>query len=156
MDGPKIIFPDIATTPRFALDNSGFYSSNTTYFIPMSELYLLGLLNSKIGSFYFTQTCAGLEGKKETYLRFFGQYLEGFPVRLIDFSNSFDKSHHYRIVELVGRMLDLHKQKSAAKVPAEREALERQIAATDQEIDKLVYELYNLTEEEIKMVEEKD
>ena len=39
-------------------------------------LYLLGLLNSKFGYFYFRSVCAGLEGKNEIYLRFFGQYLE--------------------------------------------------------------------------------
>ena len=58
----------------------GYYGGNTTYFIPLHDLYLLGLLNSKLGLFYFAKTCAGLEGKTETYLRFFGQYLEGFPI----------------------------------------------------------------------------
>jgi hypothetical protein len=53
MDGPKIIFPDIAKAPRFALDETGYYSSNTTYFLPLRDLYLLGLLNSGIGRFYF-------------------------------------------------------------------------------------------------------
>ena len=51
--------------------------------------------------------------------------------------------------------LSLHHRKAAAKVPADREALERQIAATDAEIDGLVYELYGLTSEEIKIVEDK-
>ena len=88
MNNPKIIFPDIATAPRFALDEFGYYGANTTYFIPLNDLYLLGLLNSKIGYFYFTRTCAGLEGQKETYLRFFGQYLEGFPVHSINLANS--------------------------------------------------------------------
>jgi hypothetical protein len=32
--------------------------------------------------------------------------------------------------------------------------LQRQIDATDAQIDKLVYDLYGLTEEEIKIVEE--
>jgi hypothetical protein len=54
---------------------------------------------------------------------------------------------------MVSSNLSLHQRKAAAKVPAEREALERQIAATDAEIDGLVYELYGLTEEEIKIVE---
>jgi type I restriction-modification system DNA methylase subunit len=80
MDAHKLIFPDIATAPRFALDTEGFYGSNTTYFIPRRDHYLLGLLNSKVGNFYFSVICAGLEGKTEIYLRFFGQYLEGFPV----------------------------------------------------------------------------
>ena len=52
-DEPKIVFPDIATAPRFVLDENGYYGSNTIYFIPKRDLYLLGLLNSKLGNFYF-------------------------------------------------------------------------------------------------------
>ena len=52
------------------------------------------------------------------------------------------------------RMLDLHKQLSAAKTPHEQAALQRQIDTTDRQIDQLVYELYGLTDEEIKIVEE--
>ncbi len=57
------------------------------------------------------------------------------------------------MVALVERMLDLHKQLSAATLPYDRERLRRQIEATDREIDDLVYELYDLTDEEIKLVE---
>jgi hypothetical protein len=45
-------------------------------------------------------------------------------------------------------------QSAAAKTPAAQAALQRQIAATDRQIDQLVYELYGLTEEEIWIVEE--
>jgi len=51
------------------------------------------------------------------------------------------------------RMLDLHKQIAAAKTPVEKTRIQRQIDTTDHDIDKLVYELYDLTEEEIKIVE---
>jgi len=40
-----------------------------------------------------------------------------------------------------------------AKTPHEQDSLQRQIAATDKQIDALVYELYGLTEEEIRVVE---
>jgi hypothetical protein len=113
MDEPKIIFPDIATTPRFAMDEVGHYGSNTTYFIPLRDFYLLGLLNSALGRFYFSTVCAGLEGSGETYLRFFGHYLEGFPVRTINFSDPADKARHDKLVELVERMLELNKRKGA-------------------------------------------
>ncbi len=51
-------------------------------------------------------------------------------------------------------MLDLNKKLHSASIPSEKEMLQRQIDATDQQIDKLVYELYGLTDEEIKIVEE--
>jgi predicted nucleic acid-binding Zn-ribbon protein len=57
------------------------------------------------------------------------------------------------MVSLVDRMLDLNKQLSAAKGEHERTLLQRQIEATDRQIDALVYELYGLTEEEIRIVE---
>jgi hypothetical protein len=57
------------------------------------------------------------------------------------------------MVELVERMLDLHKQLHKAKTPHEQESIKRTIAATDAQIDALVYELYGLTEDEIRIVE---
>ena len=153
MDKPKIVFPDISTSPRFALDDKGCFSSNTTYFIPSADLYLLGLLNSRLGCFYFTRTCAGLEGKNEIYLRFFGQYLEGFPIRPINFSDPADKARHDKMVELVDRMLELNKQKHSGKLaPSQVERVDREIAATDAEIDDLVYDLYGITDEERKII----
>ncbi len=50
-------------------------------------------------------------------------------------------------------MLDLHKRLAAAQTPHDKEMLQSQIAATDQQIDQLVYELYELTESEIGIVE---
>ena len=153
MDEPKIIFPDIAKAPRFALDETGYYGSNKTYFIPRRDLYLLGLLNSRLGEFYFVITCAGLEGKEGIYLRFFGQYLEGFPVRTIDFSDPEDMARYDRMVELVQRMLELHERLEEARIERERTVIGAQIEATDRQIDRLVYELYGLTEDEIAVVE---
>ena len=57
------------------------------------------------------------------------------------------------MVDLVETMLKLHKDLPKAKTPHEQESLQRQIAATDGQIDALVYELYRLTEEEIRVVE---
>ena len=46
-------------------------------------------------------------------------------------------------------------QRRKAKTPHEQESLQHQIAATDKQIDQLVYELYGLTEDEIRIVEGK-
>ena len=64
-----------------------------------------------------------------------------------------DVARHDHMVSLVDRMLALHKQLQEARTPHEKTALLRQIEATDRQIDALVYELYGLTEEEIKIVE---
>ena len=57
------------------------------------------------------------------------------------------------MVKLVEQMLELHPKLAGARTPQEKTALERQIAATDTQIDTLVYELYGLTAEEIAIVE---
>jgi len=57
------------------------------------------------------------------------------------------------MVGLVETMLKLHKDLLKAKTPHEQESLQRQIAATDNAIDALVYELYGLAEGEIEIVE---
>ena len=55
----------------------------------------------------------------------------------------------------------MHKRLASARTSADREMYQRQIEATDRQtarpvllgVDALVYELYGLTEEEIKIVE---
>ena len=75
------------------------------------------------------------------------------PIRIIDFTNPADVKRHDRMVALVEHMLELHKQRAAARLPQEKEMLERQIQATDDQIDRLVYDLYGLTPDEIRLVE---
>jgi uncharacterized protein with gpF-like domain len=76
------------------------------------------------------------------------------PIRPIDFSNPADKSRHDQMVILVNQMLELNKQLQSAKTAHDKDILRRQIDATDRHIDRLVYELYDLNDEEIKIVEE--
>ncbi|MBI4005305.1 MAG: N-6 DNA methylase [Gammaproteobacteria bacterium] len=57
------------------------------------------------------------------------------------------------IQSLSKRMYDLHNTLDQAITPHEKDNLKRQIEATDIQIDKVVYELYGLTEDEIKIVE---
>ena len=76
------------------------------------------------------------------------------PIRTIDASNPADVARHSSMVSLVDQMLELHKQHAAARTSHEKTAIQRQIEATDGQIDRLVYELYGLTEEEIGIVEE--
>jgi hypothetical protein len=58
------------------------------------------------------------------------------------------------LVELVERMLELHERLVGARIEREQTVIGAQISATDRQIDRLVYELYRLTEDEIRIVEE--
>jgi hypothetical protein len=149
---PKIIFPDISEKGNFCIDiNFGFYTGNTTYFFPSIDLYLLGILNSQLMTYYYKNNYAVFRGG---YLRFFEQYLKELPIHPINFSDTEDKSRHDLMVKLVESMLTMHKQLAEARSAAQKEVTQRQIHATDAEIDRLVYELYGLTDDEIKIVEE--
>ncbi|NJN96480.1 MAG: hypothetical protein HC875_21425 [Anaerolineales bacterium] len=57
------------------------------------------------------------------------------------------------MVGLVEQMLSLHQRLAGESVPQSRTVLQRQIEATDRQMDRLVYELYGLSEEEIEIVE---
>jgi hypothetical protein len=147
----KIFYPDIAPKGYFTLDEIGnYYCANTGYFIVNNQKYLLGILNSRLITFYYSQLAALLRGG---YLRFFTQDLAKLPIRTINFSDPADNARHDRMVALVTQMLDLNKRLQDAKLEHEKTLLSRQVEATDASIDKLVYELYGLTEEEIAIVE---
>jgi len=59
------------------------------------------------------------------------------------------------MVGLVERMLTLHERLAEARISREKTVIGHQTAATDRQIDRLVYELYGLSDEEIKVVEGK-
>ena len=80
-------------------------------------------------------------------------YVSKLPIRTINFSDPADKARHDSMVMLVTKMLDLNKKMQDARPDQEKTLLSRQIEATDAAIDKLVYELYGLTAEEIAIVE---
>ena len=67
--------------------------------------------------------------------------------------NLAEKSQHDKIVALVDNMLELQKKYHEARMEPDKELYERQIKTVDAQIDGLVYELYGLTEGEIKVVE---
>ncbi|MCX6923847.1 MAG: Eco57I restriction-modification methylase domain-containing protein, partial [Verrucomicrobia bacterium] len=153
-DTPKIIFPDICKGPRFYLDQSGIYLANTAYCLGAGDLYLLGILNSRLFWFAISNISIpfGIRAGKYRY-RLIYQYMEKVPIRPINPDNAPDNSRRDQIAQLAEQMLTLHQRLSTAKTPQEKTALERQITATDTQLDKIVYALYGLTDAEIKIVE---
>jgi hypothetical protein len=61
-DKPKIVFPEICNTPRFAFDNDGTFSNNKVFLIPLNDLFLLGVLNSAPAWEYTKSLCSALKG----------------------------------------------------------------------------------------------
>ena len=117
---------------------------------PGDSRYLLGLMNSRLLDTLIKTLTNRFHGG---YFAINKQALERLPIRPINFSDPADVARHDKMVSLVESMLELHKRLPEAKTPGERGLIEGQIAATDEAIDRLVYELYGLTEEEIGIVE---
>ena len=155
-EAPKIIGPEIACRGEFTLAESPLFFNNKLKGIVLkntiteSRKYILGLLNSS-PLVYFHRLMAPPKGNN--FFEVKTRVLSQLPIRKIDFTDPTDKSRHDKMVSLVQTMLDLNKALQNAKTPDEKTALQRQITATDNQIDQLVYELYNLTEEEIRIVE---
>ena len=151
---PKIVYPIIAPEPRFTLDTEGFLINDKLFVLPTESLALLGILNSALANFFFSSVCARLEGMGEKkYVEFRAQYVERFPIRAINYNDPVEKSAHDKLVGLVESMLALHKSLASAQSPVEKERLDKQIKSTYHGIDTLVYDLYGLNQEEIRIVE---
>jgi len=149
---PKIIIPAIVKNASYSFDQTGFYSNDKTSIIPKNDLYLLGLLNSKVLDFVMHAISSTKQGG---YYEYKPMYVSKLPIRTINPNDPTDIARHDRMVTLVTQMLDLNKKLQEARLEQEKTMLSRQIEATDGAIDKLVYELYGLTGEEIKIVEGK-
>ena len=149
---PKIVYASVAQHGTFMLDSEGTFVDKTCYFIPSTDKYLLGLLNSRLLLYYFASIAVQRRGG---YFEYLTQYVSQLPIRPIDFTNTADKAAHDRMVTLVDKMLELHPRLATAKTATDRDLIQRQIDATDTQIDELVYRLYGLTTDEIRIVEGK-
>ena len=153
---PKIVYPDIAKESRVAYDTESLYFGNTVYFIPSDDLYLLGVLNSKLIFAFFKRISSVLgDADKGGRLRWFRQDVMKIPIRNLDMTIPAEKARHDTIVKLVTEMLTLQKEyvNVEKELDDRRHALQRRIDEMDREIDKLVYQLYGLTDEDIRIVE---
>jgi type I restriction-modification system DNA methylase subunit len=156
MEKPKIVWPEIAKESRFAFDDGTYYLNKTCFSTTSSSKYLLGVLNSKTIWLFMKNLCSVL-GDVNRGGRLMQQkvYIEQLPIRTINFDDPQDKSRHDVIVKLVEQMLLAKEKLSIAKTEAETNRFEHLCQTLDRQIDEAVYELYGLTEEEIKIVEVK-
>jgi predicted type IV restriction endonuclease len=158
--GPKILMRRTDDRLMTTLDQGDAICVNSCHVIrlkpdiacAMSLHCLLGLLNSRLMQTVFELQNPQMVGKVFAEIKVI--YVQRLPIRTLDLSEISDKRWHDRMVQLVDQMLSLHKQLAAAKTAHDKTVIQRQIDATDGQIDRLVYELYDLTDEEIKIVEE--
>ena len=140
-ESDKILTPEISYGCNMSLDRKGLYHNTQNYTIQPKEEYkkitknLLGILNSKLFWFYISNTGTVLRGG---YFRFKTKYIESFPIPIKKLADSTCK----RIKELVSEILT-----------TKQVAQDTDTSALEQEIDRLVYKLYDLTYDEVKIVD---
>ena len=153
---PKIMLPYMVTRLSAFYDENNFYFVNVTtggFGVTInkdfgSQKYITGLLNSKLLDWFMKKVSTSFHGG---YFAANKQFLVQLPIRSINITDPAEKAAHDKMVSLVERMLSLHKR--SPRTPQEKEILQREIESTDQAIDTLVYQLYGLTEAEIRIVE---
>jgi len=135
----KIVWQEIVREPSFAFDNTGIYVEATAFLMTGKNLkYIIGLLNSDPVAFIFKTFYAGGGLGDEGY-RYKKAFLEQLPLPPLTPQN---QPLAGQIVQLVDEILKVKNQNP----DADTSELER-------EIDLLVYKLYNLIEEEIRIIE---
>ncbi len=138
----KIVYPETSQGAYFVYENSGIFLEKTVFMI-VSDAYnlklLTALLNSKLITFYFKNFCGGCILGKSGY-QYNKHALEKIPIPQITKSN---KPTADKITDCAERIL----QAKAKDPKANTQKLEK-------EIDALVYQLYHLTDEEIKIIED--
>lgn len=127
----KIVYPNICKQPEFTYDIIGTYTNQKCFIITQFDKSLLGVLNSSLTFFLFKAVLPKLRGDfyEPSYL-----YFKDFPI-LNDDSGQIESK--------INQILSLKKENPEADT-----------SKLEAEIDQMVYELYGLTKEEIKIVEE--
>ncbi|MEP5072732.1 MAG: TaqI-like C-terminal specificity domain-containing protein, partial [Crocinitomicaceae bacterium] len=129
---PKIMYQKFQVKPCFIYDEDGQYCNDSMWIIPTDDKALLGILNSKVGWWLISKYCTAIQNGYQLIWKYFSQ----IPIAQTSDKQSKD------IANRVNQILKLKKENSEAD-----------ITLLEQEIDELVYELYGLSEEEIKIVE---
>ena len=142
-ENAKIISTDIAKRCEFTIDYTGSYIDATLFCIPLDDLYLLSLLNSTLIESYYRSQTSTIRGN---YLRFKKIYLYSVPIK-----NVLD-SEKRQFIDLINLIFAITKDEDYLQNPQKR----AKVKSLEAEIDQLVYKLYGLTPEEIKIVEGKD
>ncbi|QJW90755.1 class I SAM-dependent DNA methyltransferase [Spirosoma taeanense] len=130
---PKLMLPDIAVKNQVIHDETGSYSVNTAYIIASDDKSLLAILNSSVVLYFYASITSSIRGG---YLRFIRQYLEQIPIPAMT------EAQRYSLEVVADRIMTA----KATDPIADTSALEA-------EVDRLVYALYGLTDEEIAIVE---
>ena len=135
---PKVLYQEIATYQCFAFDESSTLASKTTFFIPAKDLALIALLNSSVVWWFLRNTCTSIRGGALTMQAI---YISQIPI---------PKTSNPQLLEtLVTQILVITKTEDYLSNPTKQ----AKVKEYERQIDQMVYQLYDLTPEDIAVVE---
>ncbi len=150
---PKIITPNLSSENKFVLDEEGYFVEHDCYIITLEAKdlveykYVVALLNSQVIEFFFKQTSPMFSGG---YYKYHTQYLDMIPIPEAD---NIIKCRIATLVDSIIKkkkhLLDLDNNQQTD----EKFRLEKEIRKLNNEIDKEVYKLYGISEEEKEIIE---
>ncbi len=137
------------------LDTKGYFSLDSTHVIHLLTdkidiKYLLGIYNSKLLNYIY-------QNRVQEIGRVFAQVktinLKPLPIKVIDSNNKLEKEKEKEIIKLVDQLLKLNEEKAETKLQTKISQLESKIYYCENRINEIVYQLYELTDDEIKIIE---
>jgi hypothetical protein len=152
-NGARILIRQIPSPPPYSI-NAVFtdkeflndINSMVVFDFKCEALYLLAVLNSKITTFWFVNTFDKFQRK--TFPQFKVKELATFPIP------NASPAEQEKIAKKGQAMLEIQKELQATSANTDKHnSLKREIEKLDREIDEAIYKLYELTAEEIKIIE---
>ena len=140
----KIIYQEIVQKSSFSYDKNNFYCNDTARIITGENLkFLICIFNSKL-FFYSVKYFYGGGALGENGVRMKHTFFQNFPIpKIIE-----DKEKAF--IKIVDKTLEITKSEDYLK----NSSKQKQVAEYEKQIDQLVYKLYDLTPQEIKIIEE--
>ncbi|MBD2232544.1 Eco57I restriction-modification methylase domain-containing protein [Phormidium tenue] len=153
----KIVIRQTGDSLVATLDTSQFIVRDNSYtIVPRDEnlslRFLLGVINSKLLNWFYQKIVNSEEGEALAQVK--REHIASLPLKIPRFDILEEKAIYDNIIDLVDQMLLLCKGAETAKTPSEKGVKSQRIKVADKQIDRLVYGLYGLTDEEIAIVEE--
>ncbi|MBS1646243.1 MAG: N-6 DNA methylase [Bacteroidetes bacterium] len=150
---PKIIIRQTSDKIIATLDEKQYISRHSTHcilndFEPIDLKFLLGILNSKLIDFVYGKL---MPEKGKAFAEVKAINVKQLPICLLD--SKIKKQIGEEIIKHVDLLLKLNEEIKEEKLPTKIEQLKQRIEYSEEKINQLVYELYELSPEEIKIVE---
>jgi hypothetical protein len=147
---PKIIYRQTSSSLIGTIENKKYHNDKTVHIILNNQFnsidlrYVLGIFNSNLLN-YLYKSYSNEEGRVFAQVKTINIKSLPFIISPIEIQN--------KIIDSVEQLLQLNKDFQTATLETKKEQIKTKIDYHEDKINLLVYQLYNLTEEEIRMVE---